>query len=74
MGIAIGLPIFLGIGIVGIASTVFWIWMLVDCLVKEPSDTNDKLLWALIIFFGHLLGALLYVLVRRPERQRMYGE
>jgi hypothetical protein len=52
---------------------VFWIWMLVDCATKEPSEGNDKIIWILVIIFTHWLGALIYYLVRRPERKRLFG-
>jgi hypothetical protein len=32
--------------VVGIAATVFWLWMLVDALVNEPT-TEQKILWFL---------------------------
>ena len=57
--------LFMGVGVLG---TIFWIWMLVDCATKEPSEGNDKLIWILIIVFTHLLGALIYFFVRRPQR------
>jgi hypothetical protein len=60
-----------GVGVIG---TIFWIWMLIDCATKEPSSGNDKLIWILIIIFTHLLGALIYFLVRRPKRIREFGE
>ena len=63
--------LFFGVGIIG---TLFWIWMLIDCATKEPSSGNDKLIWILIIIFTHLLGALIYFLVRRPKRIREFGE
>lgn len=56
-----------------VAAFVFWIWMLVDCLQNEPSSSNDKLLWLLVIIFLHALGALLYYLIRRPDRIRQFG-
>ncbi|WP_197528668.1 PLDc N-terminal domain-containing protein [Aeoliella mucimassa] len=71
---AIGLPCILIFVFLAIAANIFWLWMFIECLVKEPSDTNDKILWALVIFFGHLLGAVLYLVVRRHERIAMYGE
>ncbi len=40
---------------------VFWIWMLIDCIKSDLRDT-DKLLWVLIIFFFHFLGALIYLI------------
>lgn len=51
----------------------FWIWMLIDCLTKEPSEGNDKIVWALVIFALNALGALLYFFVRRPKRKAQYG-
>lgn len=57
----------------GIASFAFWVWMLVDCATKEPAEGNDKLIWILVIVFTNLIGALIYFLVRRPERIRTCG-
>ena len=50
-----------------ILASVFWIWMLISALVNEPT-TNDKILWFLVIFFLHFLGALIYFFVRRRSR------
>lgn len=58
----------------GIAGFVFWIWALIDCATKEPADGNDKIIWILVIIFTGWIGALIYVLIRRPDRIRMYGE
>jgi len=57
----------------GILATAFWIWMLIDCATNESSEGSEKLVWILVILFGHGLGALVYLLVRRPERKRLYG-
>ncbi len=70
-----GLPflvffLFFGIGILG---TLFWLWMLIDCAMKEPSEGNDKLIWIIVIVFTHFLGALIYFFVRRPKRIEEYG-
>lgn len=51
-----------------------WIWMIVDCATKEPSNGNDKLIWIVIIVLTHWVGALIYLLVRRPQRIAMYGQ
>ncbi len=56
-----------------LAATAFWIWMLVDCITNEPSEGNDKLIWALVILFAHGLGAIIYFLARRPDRIEKYG-
>ncbi len=54
-------------------ATIFWIWVLIDCLTKEPSEGNDKVAWVLFILFVPLLGALIYYFVRRPERVKVVG-
>jgi hypothetical protein len=41
---------------------------LMDCAMNEPSQGNEKIVWIIIIVFTHLLGALLYLLLRRPRR------
>ena len=60
----------LGIGVAGIA---FWIWMLVECVTRESSEGNDKLVWVLVIIFTHWIGALIYLIVRRPKRIEEVG-
>ena len=58
-----------------LAGFAFWLWMLIECLTKEPSVGNDKLIWALVIIFvSPLIGALIYFFVRRPERIRQFGQ
>jgi len=48
----------------------FWVAVLVDCLGNEPSQGNDKIAWVLVILFLPVLGAILYVAVRRPHRPK----
>ena len=66
---------FFPMGMNGIAAlaTIFWIWVLIDCLTKEPSEGNDKVAWVLFILFVPLVGALVYYFVRRPERVKTVG-
>jgi len=65
--------------IISLVFLVFWIWALVDCL-RRPEESYEKmfgtispkLVWALIIFFGHLIGAIIYFFVagtRKSPRQ-----
>lgn len=61
---------FLPMLLLGLLGTVFWVWMLIDCALHEPSEGNDKLVWILVILFAHFIGALIYFLVRRPSRLR----
>jgi multisubunit Na+/H+ antiporter MnhB subunit len=62
-----------GVVLLAIAGTVFWIWALIDCATKEPNEGNQKVVWILVIVFTHFLGAVLYVLIRRPDRVRQFG-
>ena len=50
-------------------ASVFWIWMLVDALVNERT-TEEKILWFLVVFFLHFIGALIYFFVRKSARTR----
>ena len=52
----------------GVLGTVFWIWMLIECATREPSTGNDKIVWVIVIALTHLIGAVIYFLVRRPQR------
>ena len=61
-------------GCLGLVGMVFWIWMLIDCATKETDRDNTKLVWILIIIFTHWIGALIYLLVRRPKRIAELGQ
>ncbi|MDA1052175.1 MAG: PLD nuclease N-terminal domain-containing protein [Planctomycetota bacterium] len=61
-------------GCIGMVGLIFWIWMLVDCLTKEPSEGNDKIIWVLVIVLLNWLGALIYLCVRRPQRINKFGK
>ena len=50
--------------ILAIAATLFWIWMLIDVLTSRR-ETNDKILWFLVVFFLHFIGAIIYFAVAR---------
>ena len=73
MEIMAGLLCWLPFALLSLAALVFWVWLLIDCLTKEPSEGNDKLIWVLVLVFANWIGALIYYFVRRPERIRQYG-
>jgi hypothetical protein len=52
--------------IIAIAATVFWLWALIHALTHERT-TEEKLLWFLVIFFLHIVGAIIYFVVRRSK-------
>ena len=51
----------------------FWIWMLIEAATKEKSDSQDRLIWVLIVLLGGPLGALIYLFARRPKRVAELG-
>jgi hypothetical protein len=53
---------------------IFWIWTLVEVVTKEPSEGNDKIVWLILVLFCHFIGSILYCLIRRPERIKLYGK
>jgi hypothetical protein len=54
--------------IIAIVTTIVWIWALVDCLQNPRLDGTEKLVWALVILFLHVLGAIIYFAVGRQRR------
>ena len=51
-----------------LASIVFWIWSLVDCLRAEYQNPSDKTVWFLVVLFLNLFGAVLYVLIAKNKQ------
>lgn len=49
-----------------------WVWALVDCVTKEP-PTNDRTAWTLVVALGGVIGAGVYLVVRRPKRKEQFG-
>ena len=36
---------------IGLLLSIFWIWMLIDCLMNPAVQGTDKLIWVLVILF-----------------------
>ncbi len=65
------MPVILGgsaivLAIIIIAS-IFWIWMLIDCLMNPRINGTEKIVWVLVILFLHILGAIIYFAVGRQK-------
>jgi hypothetical protein len=58
--------------LIAILASIFWLWMLIDCLTSNM-PVAEKLLWFLVIFLLHLLGALIYFAIRRTGRGQLSG-
>jgi len=53
--------------LIAAAATIFWLWALVDVLTSNK-DANEKILWFLVVFFLHVIGAAIYVAAGRTRR------
>jgi len=74
--VGFGIAYFLFIAVLSLISLglfVFWLVELIDCIKNEPNEGNDKLVWILVIVLLHALGALLYLIIRKPQRKERYG-
>ena len=47
--------------------TIFWIWMLFHAILNRGLSNSEKVVWVLVVFFLHFIGALLYFLLGRPK-------
>ena len=59
------LGIFLISGIIGLLTTIFWIWMIIDCITNNSINGTQKIVWLLVVIFLPLIGSLLYFLLAR---------
>ena len=51
----------------------FWIWALVDCATRETDERNTRAVWVGIILLANWIGALIYLIIRRPQRKAELG-
>lgn len=56
-----------------LAAPVFWVWMLIDALVREDAGypggaPHSRLIWVLLIAFVQVTCVLYYFLVYAPAR------
>ena len=56
------------VAVIAVLGTAFWVMVLADAAINEPEEGNDKIVWVIIIIFTTILGASLYLAVRRPHR------
>ncbi len=75
LGVAIGIQrepwsemLVLFVVAVVLAGFIFWVSVLADCLLNEPSDGMGKLVWVLAIVLTFVIGAAIYHFGRRPRR------
>ena len=64
------IPIWLSIVV---SMTILWIWTLIDCINNESTEGNERIVWVVVIAVTHWIGALIYLIVRRPQRKILLG-
>ena len=80
MSAAVGLGMGLALGIffiiiliiaIAIAAFVFWILMLIDCIKRDFRDSNEKVIWVLLMIFLQVLAAILYYfMIKAKDKKR----
>ena len=58
---------------IGIGGFVLWIWTLIDCITNESDQGNERIVWVVVIAVAQLIGALIYLVFRRPKRIATLG-
>ena len=62
------------LAIILLLTTVFWLWMLADCVKKKSFSRTQKIVWFLVIFFTHLIGAIAYFIFGRSTNNVAYQQ
>ncbi len=71
--------LFLMIPLIGLLGLPFWIWMLVDCILRppqrfpgilSPKPETAKLAWLAVILLTNLIGAMIYLAIVFPGVRR----
>jgi hypothetical protein len=60
MAVLFGICAVLGILALCLGITAFWIWMLVDAIRNDQLQGWHRVLWAVLIWFTHIIGAVIY--------------
>ncbi len=57
--------------IISIGGTILWIIMLIDCAKREFKNSNDKVLWILVIILAGAIGAVVYYFAVKKKNKKM---
>lgn len=61
---------FLFILFVLLVPAILWLWALIDLLKSNFTDNMNKMIWAIVIIFIPVMGALLYLIIGRNQKIR----
>nr|BBH91316.1 hypothetical protein KTC_60670 [Thermosporothrix sp. COM3] len=48
-----------------VCAGVFWMWMLVDCLINETLNGRQRLGWLALVVFASIIGSIIYFIKAR---------
>lgn len=51
-----------------VATVVFWVWTLIDCVMNKRLTDAQKVIWALVIIFVGVIGSLIYFFAGRSPK------
>src|SRR5205823_8773064 len=54
------MPFFAEMHILSLLTTVFWLWMLIDCVLDKRLSSGSKVGWFLFILLTQVVGAIVY--------------
>ena len=57
--------------ILSLIGLALWIWALVHAIKNPALDSNERLIWVIVIVLLQLLGALIYVFFGRKQGQKL---
>lgn len=50
-----------------VAAFVVWLWALVDAIKNPALDSNERLLWVVVIVVAQLIGAIVYFIIGKNK-------
>jgi len=65
--LALGVGMVIFFWILGILGLILFIWALVDCIRRQFTNPNDKVLWLVLIILIGWIGPILYLIIGRKK-------
>ena len=63
------LLIWIAIFALGILAMIFWIFMIVDVAKRKFKESNEQVVWILVVVLTGIIGAIIYYLiVKKPNK------
>ncbi len=53
--------------VLGLATFVFWLWMLIHALTNKGLVGTEKIVWVLVVILLPCIGSLIYFFIARPK-------